>query len=349
MMMMNKYILVALLTLAAMMISCNSEQIPSQQPKEKKAPLVSVEPATKMKLVSYVEITGTIQPNIFTDIKSPANGILESLHARENQMVKKDKIIAVINPSDRVALISTNLLQIQQIEERLKATNKDTEEYKVLLQEIEKAKEKQEYSKIMFSTIPVVCPMNGLVTKRWLDKGNQVAEKDLILTISDMSSLVIKAEVNEKYFRAVTQGKKVQVRLNAYPDDLLTGKISLVYPQVDPVTRSIKFDVKILNFNKTLLPGMMASIKIQVLTKENVVAVPEHAVLTSPDDKKFIFVINKDSVALKRIIKTGISSENMLEITEGLKEKEKFVVSGQEMLKDSIKVKIMKSPRSEKK
>jgi len=50
--------------------------------------------------------------------------------------------------------------------------------------------------------------MNGLVTQRLLDKGSQVTTKESMLTITDMASLVIKAEVNEKYFQAIKQNKK---------------------------------------------------------------------------------------------------------------------------------------------
>ncbi len=347
--MMKKYTLVMLLTLAAMLISCNSEQGPAQQPKKKKVPLVSVEPAMKTKMVSFIEITGTIQPNIFTDIKSPADGILESLRARENQMVEKDDIIAVINPNDRVAVISNNQLKVDLLEEKVKEADNNSEKHEKLIQELDKAKSNLEYAKNMYQTIPVICPMSGLVTQRWLDEGSQVSDQENIITISDMSSLVIKAEVNEKYFEAIKQGKKLPVILNAYPNDTLTGKISLVYPQVDPVTRSVKFDIKILNFDKPLLPGMMASVKIPVSVRENAVSVPEHAVLSSPDDKYFLFVVNEDSLAQKRIVHTGISSGNKIEIIKGLEENEIVVVSGQEMLKDSVKVKIVGTSRAEKK
>ncbi len=349
MMMMKKYILFMMLTLSAMLISCNSEKEEEQQPKKKKAPLVSVEPAMKTKMVSYVEITGTIQPNIFTDIKSSADGILESLRARENQTVEKDDIIAVINPSDRMAVISNNQLKVDLLEEKVKEADNNSEKHEKLIQELDKAKSNLEYAKNMYQTIPVICPMSGLVTQRWLDEGSQVSDQENIITISDMSSLVIKAEVNEKYFEAIKQGKKLPVILNAYPNDTLTGKISLVYPQVDQVTRSVKFDIKILNFDKTLLPGMMASVKIPVSVRENAVSAPEHAVLSSPDDKYFLFVVNEDSLAQKRIVHTGISSGNKIEIIKGLEENEIVVVSGQEMLKDSIKVKIMGTSRAEKK
>ncbi|MCA1758502.1 MAG: efflux RND transporter periplasmic adaptor subunit, partial [Bacteroidales bacterium] len=206
----------------------------------------------KTKIVSFIEFTGTIQANVFTDIKSPADGIIESLMARENQQVEKDRIIAVINPNDRVALISKNRLQVQQIKEKLKTTDTNSDDFKRLEQELKKAKDNLDYATKMYQTVPVVCPMNGLVTQRWTDKGSQIGVKEKILTVSDMNSLVIKAEVNEKYFEAIKQGKKLPVILNAYPNDTLTGSISLVYPQVDPVTRSVKFDIKILNFHKSL-------------------------------------------------------------------------------------------------
>jgi len=70
--------------------------------------------------------------------------------------------------------------------------------------------------------------------------------------------------------------------------------------------------------------------------------VPEQSVLVSPNNDNFLFVVDADSIAHRRTVKTGRVSGNKLEITAGLKENEKVVVSGQEMLKDSVKVMIMK-------
>ena len=157
------------------------------------------------------------------------------------------------------------------------------------------------------------------------------------------------AEVNERYFEAIKQGKKLPVILNAYPTDTLTGIISLIYPQIDPISRSVKFDIKIQNFNKSLLPGMMATIKIPVAVIDQALTIPEYAVLTSPDNKNFVFTVDSDSIAHRRIIKTGITSGSKIQIVQGLTENDKIVVSGQDMLKDSVNVKIMGSPKGGKK
>ena len=328
------------------MQSCHQSENTTVKTVAKSMPLVKVQPVAITRMASFADISGTIQANIFSDIKSPADGTIEKLYARENQMAVKDKLIAVINPNDRVALIANNQMQIQQLEQKLKASGISTEEYNDLEKELEKAKNDLEYAQKMYQTIPVICSMNGIVTHRWLDEGSQVGAKEKIITVSDMNSLVIKAEVNEKYFSSIIQGKRIPVILDAFPGDTLSGIISLVYPEISADTRTVKFDVKLINSSKKILPGMMAQLRIPVEIHEKAIAVPSDAVLTNPTNERFVFVINKDSIAFKRIVKPGISSKQHTEILSGLEANEKVVVMGQEMLKDSLKVKITGTPKN---
>ncbi|MEA1886606.1 MAG: efflux RND transporter periplasmic adaptor subunit [Bacteroidota bacterium] len=324
---------------ATVMTACNQSTDSRQQPKNVPPPLVEVQTATESTITSYLDITGTVQANIFTDVKSPVNGILESLHARENQWVEKGGIIAVINPDNRLALIADNQLQIEKLEQQLK-DNINSSVHDSLSQELEKAKANLEYAKDIYQTIPVICPMDGMVIRRWVKTGSQVDTRGKIITVSDMSSLVIKSEVNEKYLTAIKKGRKLEIVLSAYPGDTLTGIISLVYPVVDPATRSIRFDIRIQESSKQIFEGMMASVKIPVDTKEDVIAVPEKAVLVSTGNQPFIYVLGKDSLVHHRNVETGIRSENRLEISSGLEEGEKIIVKGQEMLQEGIKVKV---------
>jgi multidrug efflux pump subunit AcrA (membrane-fusion protein) len=339
---MKKNLMFSTIAIVSLMgiFACSHDNQNISQPVVKKTPLVKVQPVTKNKIVSFVDITGTIQANIYSDMKSPSDGTIEKLFARENQMVVKDKLIAIINPNERVSIIANNQLEIQQLEQKINVADKNSETYTKLLQELEKAKSNLEYAKKMYQTIPVICPMNGMVTHRWLDEGSQVSAKEKIITISDMSTLVIKAEVNEKYFPAIALGKKLPVILDAYPGDTLKGVVSMVYPEISADTRTLKFDVKLVKSDKKILPGMMAQLRIPTEVHENVIAIPSDAVLTNPANERFVFVINKDSMALKRIVKTGIAAKKQIEIVSGLEENENLVIMGQEMLKDSVKVKI---------
>ena len=337
--------------LAALLIfqSCKNGKEQVNQTMAKKMPLVKVQPATKTKMVSFIDITGTVQANIFSDIKSPADGTIAKLYARENQMVEKDKLIAIVNPNDRVSLIANNQMEIQQLEQKIDVADKNTEAYTNLLQELEKAKSNLEYAKKMYQTIPVICPLSGMVTHRWLDEGSQVGAKEKIITITNMNSLVIKAEVNEKYFPAIVASKKLPIIMDAFPGDTLSGIISLIYPEISAETRTVRFDVKLVKSDKKLLPGMMAQLRIPIEIHENAIAVPSDAVLTNPANERFVFVVNKDSIAFKRIVKQGIAAKKQTEILKGVIENENVVIMGQEMLKDSLKVKIAGTPKNSKK
>ncbi|MDZ7606834.1 MAG: hypothetical protein U5K79_14875 [Cyclobacteriaceae bacterium] len=70
---------------------------------------------------------------------------------------------------------------------------------------------------------------------------------------------------------------------------------------------------------------------------------PEQSAPTSPDKKNFLFVIDADSIAHRIMVETGIVSGNKIEIVKGFNVNEKFAIAGQEMLKDSLKVMIMKT------
>jgi membrane fusion protein, multidrug efflux system len=330
-----------LITTSFALASCQTDD---KQPaaKPKKIPLVKIQEVSTSRIVSSTSVTGTVQPNIETEVMASDDGIIESLFARENQYVEDDRLIAIINPTNRVSLISSNIKTVETLERKLETLTEGSEEYQKVQNDLQKAKADLEYAKEMYQTIPVVSPMSGMVTKRWLEEGSQVSAKDVIVTITDMNSLVIKAEVNEKYFEAIKQGVKIPVILNAYPNDTLMGTISLIYPHINPVSRSVKFDIKLKNFNKKLLPGMMAEITIPVTVIKNAVTVPEYAVLTSPDNKNFVFRVNTDSIAIRQIVQTGITSEDKIQILNGLNANERIVVSGQELLKDGMKVKIMR-------
>jgi RND family efflux transporter MFP subunit len=289
-------------------------------------------------MISYIDITGTVEANISTDIKSPVNGVIEQLYYRENQRTIKDKIIAVINPDERLSLISASQLTIEELEKKVLSAGQNSPEYDSLFKDLEKAKSNLRYAKEMYQPVPVICSMNGVITFRWVEVGSQVAARDRLVTISDMNSLVIKAEVNEKYFEAIAPGRKFPVLLNAYPSDSLTGFVSLVYPSVSSDNRAVKFDLKLQGFNKKLLPGMMAQLKIPVYRNDHAIIVHDDAILSAPDGRRFLFVVGSDTIARQRIVKTGVTVNRQTEITEGLNKGEVIVTAGQETLKDNVKV-----------
>jgi multidrug efflux pump subunit AcrA (membrane-fusion protein) len=91
---------------------------------------------------------------------------------------------------------------------------------------------------------------------------------------------------------------------------------------------------------------MMAEIELVTDKKDKALTVPNDVFIVNQKGEKIVFVV-KDSVAIQRIVQTGISNEKVTEVISGLKEGEKIVVMGQELLKDGMKVMVQK-PKAQK-
>lgn len=337
---------IALLTLILIVAACNKSPEKNQKGPEKKEPMVKVVVVEKTNLASFIELTGTVRPNITSDVSAPIEGVLEKLLVRENSIVKKDELVGVISSSDRNALIASNQQKIKELETKLAKTDKSSSQYAEIQQQLLKAQKDYEYALSMYQTYPVVAPMSGMVTKRYFDQGSQLTARQAFIAITDMSSLVIKVELNEKYFSKIKQGDKVDLTLNAYPGKTFTGIVSLINPEINPVSRTVMIDLKLVKNSEKILPGMMAEIKLPIEKKKDVLAVPNDAILTKPSEEKFVFIV-LNGHAYEHIVKLGLVTQKQTEVTEGLQLGDSVVIMGQQMLKDSMKVKVMQ-PKPEK-
>lgn len=332
--------LIVLLVLA----SCGKDKVENKQQKSGKAPLVSVVLVANSKMVSFMDVSGTVQANAFSEVKSQTDGIVTQINARENQHVEQGKIIAVIDPNERVAIIAHNQLIVEQLEKKIKIAESNQDgNLKSLQNELAKARQNLEYADKTYQKVSLLCPMSGMVTHRYVETGNQIGNKEKLLSICDLSSLVIKVELNEKYFQSIKSGKKMKLQLSAYPNQELTGTINMIYPEVNQSTRSVKFDVKINDFKQELLPGMSASLKFPLSNKENIIAIPTDAILKNVDNSSFVFIVDAANTAHKKSVITGADIDNKTEIMSGVSIGEQVVVKGQELLKDNMTVTVKKA------
>lgn len=320
------------------LLSCSTDgQKMDKSPASPKVPFVETQSVLQQDIASDINIVGTVKPNISGTIKAPANGIIEQLMVYENEKVEKGQIIAMLNPTERISLIAKNKQQVQALTDKMNKPGNATDSLQQLLN---KARADLELSYNMFQRIPVTAELSGVVSERWIDIGSEVSEKDKILEIYQPSSLVIKAEVNEKYFSALQVGKKLTIKLSAYPNENFTGTISLIYPKISETTRSVRFDIK-LNKSAKLLEGMMAEISLQTRVHEKALCVMDDAILTNTNEQHFVFVVDSQNVAHKKMVELGISSHGLTEILSGINTNDEIVIKGQEMLKDSSSVKII--------
>src|SRR6185369_1968861 len=145
-----------------------------------------------------------------------------------------------------------------------------------------------------------------------------------VLTIADLNSMIINAQVNQADVPRLKAGESVEVTIEAVAGLKINGQVERISPQAT-IKNNIKgYPARIVlrNVDPRVRPGMTANVKIPVASADNVTAVPLAAVFTekNPDTQqteRFVYVVKGEAVE-KRNVKVGISDFFFAEIQEGL-------------------------------
>jgi RND family efflux transporter MFP subunit len=141
-------------------------------------------------------------------------------------------------------------------------------------------------------------------------------------------------------------GLPCEITLDAYPDDSFRGRVSEISPVIDVSSRTMRIKVNVNNPGNKLKAGMFANVKIITEEKNNVITVPDTAVLQRAGEQ-FVYTIAPDpadaafSIAKRTIVTTGLNVDNMVEITGGLEAGDRIVVRGQTTFTDGSRVNIV--------
>lgn len=149
--------------------------------------------------------------------------------------------------------------------------------------------------------------------------------------ISDTDTLQIAISVTEQVINKIHVGNELKITIPSAGPGTFTGKITSVSPVMDDKTFSYVILIDVLNKNNLIKPGMTAKVNILVEKREGIILVPLNSVL-SEDSGKYVFTV-EDNKAVKRFVDTGISDNNLVEITKGLEIGDYLIVKGQQFLK----------------
>jgi multidrug efflux pump subunit AcrA (membrane-fusion protein) len=192
----------------------------------------------------------------------------------------------------------------------------------------------------------VTAPISGIVSSLSGQIGMKIAQSSAIAVISGGGGLEIQLYVAERFIYKIKMGLPCEITLDAYPNDSFRGRISEISPVVDTSSRTMMIKVNVDNPDDKLKAGMFANVKIITEEKENVLTVPENAVLQRAD-QQFVYTVVSDTedqtinIAKKTVVSTGLNVGGITEITEGLQIGDQVVTRGQTTLNDGSRVNVI--------
>ena len=175
----------------------------------------------------------------------------------------------------------------------------------------------------------VVAPIGGVVTDRQVGPGQyiQAGASNPVFSIGDLSTVWLVADVPETQVPYIERGQTVEVRVLALPGQVFKAKLTAIGAQVDPVTRRVPVRATIANPDAKLKPQMFASFSIITSGESQAPAVPEEAVVRE-GDQAHVWVVTQNNTLVLRPIRTGRSSDGIVEVVAGLKAGERVVTRG---------------------
>ena len=175
--------------------------------------------------------------------------------------------------------------------------------------------------------ITIYAPAGGTVMERKVTEGQYVREGDPLYSITDLSTVWVKADVYESDLPMVRLGQAVEITAEALPGTPLSGRVSFIEPTLNPQTRTVPVRIQVLNPSLRLRPGMYARAMLQHSLGRNLLAVPRTAVIDT-GMKTLVYVAKGNGVFEGREVKLGPGGEEFRPVLTGLNEGERIVTQG---------------------
>jgi Cu(I)/Ag(I) efflux system membrane fusion protein len=175
-------------------------------------------------------------------------------------------------------------------------------------------------------TFTWTAPRDGVVLERNAVDGMRANPGDTLFRIADHSVVWALVDVAERDLALVAEGQSVTIRVRSYPGRTFGGKVALVYPHMNPATRTVRVRIELPNSDLLLRPDMYADAEINAGGDTPVLVVPDSAVIDS-GDRQIVIVDKSDGRFEPRPVKLGRRGAGYTEIREGLQENEAVVTS----------------------
>lgn len=175
-------------------------------------------------------------------------------------------------------------------------------------------------------TVTFRSPAAGIVMEKKAVAGMRFMPGEMLYQVADLSRVWVIADVNEQDIGLVHNGRKANIRINAYPDRWFEGTITYVYPTLKAETRTVPVRIELANPGGILKPGMYAQLELAAGAGGKVLAVPVSAVIDSGVRKVVIVQLGEGRFE-PREVQVGARSDDWVEVKSGIGAGEIVVVA----------------------
>lgn len=180
-------------------------------------------------------------------------------------------------------------------------------------------------------------PFDGVVLNVGVRPGQYVTPDTELYRIADLRKVWVYVDVYENELPWVNRGDSAEMRVAAAPGQVFKGRVSYIYPYMDPKTRTARLRLEFDNRSGLLKPEMYAQVTLRAGRKYEAVAVPSEAVIRS-GEREQVFVLRAPGKFEPRVVELGLTAEGWTEIRKGVQAGEEVLTSAQFLIDSESKL-----------
>lgn len=309
---------------------------------------VEARPVENGRIARSVTVSGNIEPIRTVSVIAQLAGALNAVNVEEGTFVREGAVLATMDDREIAAQLTSAEAAWEVARAAFERAERLRDRQVITLAEYERdraalaaAEAQREQLRTRLGYATVTAPITGVITEKLVEAGHAVGNQTRLFTIADVSTLVVRVRVSELDVVQIRQGDHVDVALDAFPGQLLAGRVRRIFPVADPTNRLVPVEVALEGTDaRTARPGFLARIAFALGTKENVRLVPASAIVNDGGGNMAVYVVEND-IATRRAVRTGVTSEGRVEIVDGVETGEIVVVTGTNNLRDGVAVRIV--------
>jgi RND family efflux transporter MFP subunit len=299
---------------------------------------------------SFVKATGVVKPRVGAEVRvgSRVSGVVARLHVRIGDRVRRGQLLAELETRELgarrdqaeaalAAAEATTAFARSDFERRrelhaaalLAAADLDVAERarRVAIEQRAEAAASLEFARTQLGYARITAPIAGVVASVSTQEGETVAASlsaPTFVTLVDLERLEVRAYVDETDIGRVETGQAARFTVDTYADHEFEGRVAAVYPQAEVRDNVVNY-VAVVTFDpppgRTLRPEMTATVRVELATRADVLALPRRAVRR---EEGRTFVVGADGA--RRFVALGSRDETHVEIVDGLREGDEAVL-----------------------
>lgn len=310
---------------------------------------VIVQPVSASLIETPIEAIGTLRANESIVLTANVSKKITRINFEDGQRVKQGQILVEMTSHEERALLDearVNSEEAQRQWQRVDSLAKKGAASQSLLdqrrREYEAAQARYNALESRLKDLLLQAPFSGVVGLRETSVGALVSPGQVITTLNDDSKMKLDFTVPSIFLSSLKVGLEIKASTRDLPGQKLTGKVSSIDNQIDPVTRAIKVRALLDNPDHQLRQGMLMQVVLH--TREREALLISEAALMPMASNNFVFVTQQQDnniVVERRKIEIGQRLVGSVEVTSGLSQDEVVVTQGVQKLRNGQSIKIL--------